>query len=122
MKKLLLLILQLALCSCSSGRSGIYYSACSLQGRTEAVVQLKENSEFEYNFAYGLGPTKGRWRIVNDTLVLNSKSFTASRDSLAPRIKFNYNDTIDKFILKSNRIYPVVSKGRVDKRCYLKKQ
>ena len=121
MKKLILLTLQLALCCCSTSHIGIYYSVCSLQGKTDAIVQLKENNQFQYDFAYGYAPVKGTWEFVNDTIFLRSKDFSVLRDSLAPKVKFNYNDSIDKFTFKSNKIFSIVQRNTLDKRCFLVK-
>lgn len=88
----------------------------------EVIVQLKDNKEFEYNFAYSYAPVKGTWKVLDDTVILSSKEFTALRDTLAPKIKFNNNDTIDKFIIRHNKIFPVVRRNTVDKRCFLAKK
>jgi len=123
MGKLISLFFPLAFCSCSTSYNGTYYSACYLYGKTEAIVHLKENKEFEYNFVYGYAPIKGTWKVLNDTIILNSKEFTVSRDTLAPKFKFNYNnDTTDRFVFKNNKIFPLVRHNTVDKRCFLVKK
>ena len=123
MKKVLALSLLLALCSCATTtHTGTYYSVCSLYGQSEVIVHLHENGQFQYNFVYSYEDVRGTWKAVNDTLFLRAKIFTVIRDSMTPVVKFNDRDTVDRFVFKGNRIFPIVARRTLDKRCYLVKQ
>ena len=122
MNKILALSLLLALGSCATTHSGTYYSICTSYDQRRAMVQLHENGQFQYNFAYSDTPVKGTWKAVNDTLFLRSKQFAPTEDRLGPMVKFNYRDTVDRFVARGNRLFPIIARRTLEKTCYLVKQ
>ena len=122
MKKVLALGLLLALGSCATTHSGTYYSVCSLYGQSKVTVHLQENGQFQYNFVYSYENVRGTWKAVNDTLFLRAKIFTVIRDSMTPVVKFNDRDTVDRFVFKGNRLFPIVARRTLEKTCCLVKQ
>jgi len=122
MKKILASSILLVLGSCATTHSGTYYCVCSLYGQSEVVVHLHENGQFQYNFVYSDEDVRGSWKAVNDTLFLRSKIFTVVRESLTPKVKFNDRDTVDRFVARGNKLFPIVARRTLEKTCYLIKQ
>jgi hypothetical protein len=95
----------------SQGKSkiaGVYY----LQGvmETASGFKLNEDSTFEFFFSYGALDRygSGKWRVKNDSLILNSKPFPGKDFKIVDSALVSDNSTTIKIENPNNQLYRFV--------------
>ena len=119
----LLFVMIFLLSNCKINYSGRYISRCWIQTRTELFFDVKNDSTFQYFFAYheiSDEEIKGKWEINKDTLILFSPKFLEKRDTLSPIVKNTDLDSLDQYLIRGRKLYPINKIG-VKKTCYLVK-
>jgi hypothetical protein len=105
-------------CNVQKKLQGSFRSSCNLYNQTSLKLTLIENGEFQYQFAYNDEQNKGKWEILNDTLLLESAIFLEKREALSPQIKNSDFTGVDKYKIKKNKLF-VINKNGISNKCYL---